>query len=186
MFRVKLLLPEIDYTTGRVIARHEVMEGNYREWYDLADKEKDFTLSIEQYRKKRSLDANSYFHVLVGKIAEKIESSNPEVKNRMLALYGQIETDENGKPVYMIVRDNTPVEQWSELHLWPTSQSQELRGILYRVYVVIRGSHTYNTKEMSTLIQGTYEEALNAGLSEAEIISPREKQMLLDVYGVQL
>ena len=186
MFKVKLLQPEVDYETGRVIARHEIVEGNYREFYDVADKEKEFDLAIQRHRKKRSLDANSYVHVLVSKIADKIGSSNPEVKNRMLALYGQIETDEDGKPIFMIVRDDTPVEKWSELHLWSTSQTQELKGVLYRVYVAVRGSHTYDTKEMSTLIQGTYEEALEAGLTEAEIMSPREKKMLKEVYGVNV
>ena len=46
MFRVNLLQPEIDYTTRKVIARFEVNEGNYREFYDIADKEKEFDLSI--------------------------------------------------------------------------------------------------------------------------------------------
>ena len=89
MFRIKLLQPEIDYTTRRVIARFEVNEGNYREFYDIADKEKEFDLSIKRHRNKRSLDANAYFHVLCGKIADKIGSSKIEVKNRMIALYGQ-------------------------------------------------------------------------------------------------
>ena len=186
MFRVKLLQPEVDYETGRVIARHEILEGNYREFYDVADKEKEFDLAIQRHRQRRSLDANSYFHVLVSKIADKIGSSNPEVKNRMLALYGQIETDEDGKPIFMIVRDDIAVEKWNELHLWSTSQTQELKGVVYRVYVAVRGSHTYNTKEMSDLISGTVSEALEAGLTESEIISPKEKKMLKDVYGVKI
>ena len=186
MFKVKLLQPEVDYETGRVIARQEILEGNYREFFDIADKEKEFDLAIQRHRKKRSLDANSYFHVLVKKIADKIGSSNPEVKNRMLALYGQIKTDEDGKPIFMIVRDDIEVEKWNELHLWSTSQVKELHGILYRVYVAVRGSHTYDTKEMSELISGTISEAREAGLTEAEIMSPREKKMLKEVYGVDV
>ena len=186
MFKVKLLQPEVDYETGRVIARQEVLEGNYREFFDVADKEKEFDLALQRHRQKRSLDANSYFHVLVRKIAEKIGASNPEVKNRMLALYGQVEIDEDGKPVFMIVRDDIAVEKWNELHLWSTSQTHELRGILYRVYVAVRGSHTYDTKEMSELISGTVSEAYEVGLTEAEIMSPREKAMLTEVYGMKL
>lgn len=186
MFRVKLLQPEVDYQTGRVVARQEIIDGNYREFYDVANKDKEFDLVLQRHRKRRSLDANSYFHVLVSKIADKIGSSNPEVKNRMLALYGQIETDEDGKPIFMIVRDDIAVEKWNELHLWSTSQTQELKGVLYRVYVAVRGSHTYNTKEMSDLISGTVSEALEAGLTESEIISPKEKKMLKDVYGVKI
>ena len=79
MFRVKLLQPEVDYMTGRVIARQEVIEGNYREFYDVADKDKDFDVSIRRHRNHRSLDANAYYHVLINKIAGKLDVSMAEV-----------------------------------------------------------------------------------------------------------
>lgn len=186
MFRVNLLQPEIDYTTRKVIARFEVNEGNYREFYDIADKEKEFDLSIKRHRNKRSLDANAYFHVLVGKIANKMEISKAEVKNKMLSLYGQLETDDNGKPVFMIVRENVEVDKWTEIHLYPTSQIRELNGCLYRVYAMIKGSHEYNSREMYLLIKGTISEARDAGLSDAEIMSPKEREMLKEVYGVKV
>lgn len=186
MFRAKLLQPEIDYKTGRVIARQEIIEGDYREFYDASDKEKEFDLTVKRHRQKRSLDANAYFHVLCGKMADKIGSSKTEVKNRMLSLYGQIDKDEDGKAIFMIVRDDHPVEKWEYVHLMPTAQTKELNGILYRVYALIRGSHEYNTKEMSLLISGTISEAREAGLSDAEIMSPNEKAMLSEVYGATI
>lgn len=186
MFRVKLLQPEIDYETRRVIARQEIIEGNYREFFDVADKEKEFDISIRRHRQRRSLDSNSYWHVLIGKIADKLGTSNAEVKNRLLAQYGQLELDENGKTVFMIVRDDIPVEKWQEIHLRPTSQIQELNGITYRVYMTVRGSHTYDSKEFSTLINGTISEAKEIGIPEAEIISPREKEMLREKYGIEV
>lgn len=184
MFKVRLLQPEIDYTTRRVIARFVVNEGNFREFYDVADKEKDFEISIRRHRQKRSLNANAFFHVLVGKIAQKVGSSEPEVKNRMLGLYGQMELDDDGRPVFMIVRDDVPVEKWQELHLRPTDQTQELKGVRYRVFITLRGSHTYTTQEMSTLIDGTISEAKEAGIPEAEIMSAKDAKLLRDVYGV--
>lgn len=189
MFRAKLLQPEIDYSTGRVIARQEIQEGNYREFYDEADKEKDFSLTIKRYRNTRSLDANSYFHVLCGKIADKIGSSKAEVKNRMISLYGQPYVID-GKLDYIIARDDKPVEKSEYIHLQPTPQTKELNGILYRVYINMR--HTgkndeddgYDSREFSVLIDGTISEAREAGLTEAEIMSPREKEMLEKKYGV--
>ena len=80
MFRVRLLQPEIDYTTRRVIARFVVNEGNFREFYDVADKEKDFEISIRRHRQKRSLNANAFFHVLVGKIAQKVGRASRKSK----------------------------------------------------------------------------------------------------------
>ena len=137
MFRAKLLQPEVDYDSGRVIARQEILEGNYREFYDAADKDKEYSISLKRYRKTRSLDANSYFHVLCGKIAEKIGSSKIEVKNRMISLYGQPYVLD-GKLDYIIVRDGLPVEKWQEIHLQPTAQTKELNGVLYRVYINMR------------------------------------------------
>lgn len=191
MFRVKLLQPEVDYDSGRVIARQEILEGNYREFYDAADKDKEYSISLKRYRKTRSLDANSYFHVLCGKIAEKIGSSKIEVKNRMISLYGQPYVLD-GKLDYIIVRDGLPVEKWQEIHLQPTAQTKELNGVLYRVYINMR--HTgkndhddgYNTKEFSILIDGTLSEAREAGLTESEIMSPNEKKMLREKYGFRI
>lgn len=186
MFKAKLLQPEIDYETGRVIARQEILEGNYREFYDIQNKEKEYDIQIRRHRKKRSLDANAYYHVLIGKIAAAVGSSLPEIKNQTIARYGQMELDEDGKPVYMIIREDKQVEKFEELHLAPTTQVQELRGVLYRVYHVMRGSHELNSREMSDLIAGTISDAKDAGLSDADIMSTREKEMLEKQYGVKV
>lgn len=189
MFKVKVLQPEIDYTTRRMIARHEILEGNYGEFYDEIDKEKEYDMALKQHRNIRSLDANSYFHVLCGKIAEKIGSSKSEVKNRMISLYGQPYLID-GKLDYIIVREDKQVEKSEYMHLQPTPQTKELNGVLYRVYINMR--HTgkndddngYDSREFSILIDGTISEAKEIGLSEAEIMSPKEKEMLEQKYGV--
>lgn len=186
MFRTRLLQPEIDYSTGRVIARIEILEGNFREFYDQADKAKDFDLEVRRHREKRSLDANAYYHVLVGKIASRLGTSAAEVKNKTISDYGQIEKDEDGKTQFLIVRDDVEAWKWTEIHLQPTSQTKDLNGVLYRVYIVMRGSHTYNTKEMADLINGTISEAKEAGIPEAEIMSTREARMLREVYGIEV
>lgn len=189
MFKVKVLQPEIDYTTKRMIARQEILEGNYGEFYDEIDKEKEYDMTLKRYRNIRSLDANSYFHVLCGKIADKIGSSKTEVKNRMISLYGQ-PCLIDGKLDYIIVREDKPVEKSEYMHLQPTPQTKELNGVLYRVYINMR--HTgknddddgYDSREFSILIDGTISEAKEIGLSESEIMSPKEKEMLKQKYGV--
>lgn len=187
MFKAKLLQPEIDYTSGRTIIRAEVLEGNYREFYEAhREHEGVFTIIIKRWRQKRSKDANAYYHVLINKIAGKLGVSDAEIKNLTLGRYGQLDLDEDNKPIFMIVRDNTPVELWEELHLRATDQTQILNKVLYRVYYVMRGSHTYNTKEMARLIDGTLYEAKEIGLTEAELMSPREKEMLEKQYGIEV
>ena len=186
MFRVKLLQPEVDYMSGRVIARQEVIEGNYREFYDIADKDKHFDVSIKRHRNHRSLDANAYYHVLINKIAGKLDVSMSEVKNLTLGRYGQLELDEEGKPIEFAIQDNFDVSKRSDVHLLPTSEVEYRRGKVFRIYQLIRGSHTYNSSEMYHLIRGTIEDAKDAGLTEAEIMTPREREILGQIYGVKL
>lgn len=51
------------------------------------DPTKKYVAEVKEYRERRSLDANAYFHVLVGKIAEVmnlgIETATPQALARM-------------------------------------------------------------------------------------------------------
>ena len=49
---------------------------------------KKFGFTFAEIKKRRSLDANAYFHVLCTKIAEKTHSSMDEVKNDLVINYG--------------------------------------------------------------------------------------------------
>ena len=127
MFKVYLLPPDSDFETGRPILKAEILDGNFREWYAGQNLQKEFRLDIRQDRKPRSKDANSYFHVLCGKIADKLGTSKAEVKNRMISLYGQPDLID-GALNYMIVRDEMDVGKFEHLHLQPTAQTQDLNG----------------------------------------------------------
>lgn len=185
MFKVRLLQPTLNFESRRVVMQAEVIEGNYREFYDETPKDVDYELEIKRWREKRSLDANSYYHVLIGKIADRMDMSKAEVKNMTLARYGQLEIM-NGKAVFLIVPEEVEVEKWEELHLRSTSQTKILNGVTYRVYMQVRGSHTYNTAEMATLINGTLSEGRYVGLTDAELMSTKEKEMLEKQYGCVL
>ena len=111
---------------------------------------------ITEYRQKRSLNANAFFHVLCQKIAEATHQSLTSVKNQLLADYGQIDTDMGT----VILLDDIDWKSTPYMHLLPTSATRVLdNGKLYRVYWIIRGSHTYDTREMSRLIEGAVTEA---------------------------
>lgn len=189
MFRAKLKEPEVSFESGRPIARLEITGGNYREWYAAQREGKEYTVEISEKNNPRSKDANSYFHVLCRKIADKMNISMAEVKNKMISLYGQPDIIDGGLN-YMIVREEMDVGRFEHLHLQPTTQVTELNGKLYRTYIVMRGvgakknEKTYDTKEMSILIDGTISEAKEIGLTEAEIMSTKEKQILREVYGI--
>lgn len=190
MFEGRLLQPECDFKTLHPIARIEILNGNFREFYDIADKEKLFDIQIQRHRTRRSLRANSYFHVLCDMIAEKLGTSKAEVKNLMICRYGQADRLADGSLNTMTIRDEVDVGQFEELHLRPTANTEVKNGKLYRQYIVMRGTgwgkrfNGYDTYEMAKLIEGTIEEAKQIGLTDAEIMTPKEKQILREVYGI--
>ena len=51
-------------------------------------KDKDLNVEIKTHRNKRSLNANSYFHVLVEKIADERRVSHTEIHNFLICEYG--------------------------------------------------------------------------------------------------
>lgn len=155
-----------DYATGKMKVTF-LLDGelNIEEFF-----EKLLTIIIKPFRKKRSLDANAYFHVLVGKIAEKMNISAQECKNLMLGRYGQVE-EIDGEPMVFIT--SAPPEymmKYEELHT---------RYIDNNTYLIIRGSHTYDTAEMSTLINGTVDEAKELGI---ETMTPDELERLKSLW----
>jgi len=161
--------PFRDYESGKWFITFEVNEpptvfDNTRE--------EELTLEIKKYREKRSLNANAYFHVLAGKIAESTGLSHTEIHNHLIAEYGQIDTEVQN----IIMDDEIPYLKLDTIHLRPTTATRLMdNGKLYRVYYVMRGSHTYDTKEMSRLIDGTVNEAKELGI---ETLPPQELERM--------
>lgn len=122
---------------------------------------------IKEHKERRSLDSNAYFHVLCDKLRRKMTPvpwTMAHMKNHLITSYGQIEYEENGKPVYL--KANIPAEKMQEieyLHCLPVKYESD-DVVFYRVY---RGSHTYNSKEMSQLISGTIQECQALGIETA-------------------
>ena len=144
------------------------------------------TLTAEQ----RSRDANAYYWALCAKLAKVVGASNPEIHNKMLRLYGQPYLVD-GYALYTPVPNTEEairqVDNSEEYHLIATTEVRSGKGgVDYRTYKMLRGSHTYNTEEMSRLIDGLIAECRNAGIPDAEIASPEEKRLLKERYGVDL
>lgn len=123
----------------------------------LYGQERDKVWEIKEHRERRSLDSNSYFHVLCDKLRQKLGMSMARCKNHLIADYGQIEYV-NDEP--MIYKTNAPEDYMMELEILHTKcvKVSEENGRAVYFYRVYRGSHTYNTMEMYRLIQGTIEE----------------------------
>lgn len=181
--------PIIDFRSGRLTLLFEPNE-DFRETYEELKGCDKLSLEIKKYRAKRSLDANAYYWTLITKLARIIDVSNAEQHNRMLQLYGYPEVID-GKHVLMVIPEteeaHDKVMKAEEYHLKPTSDVREGNdGIMYRTYILMRGSRTYNTEEMARLISGLITECKDAGIPDSEIATPDEKRILKERYGVDL
>lgn len=130
---------------------------------------------LKKRRNKRSIDANSYYWQLLTKLAETMHVSKPFMHNQLLRRYGQAELFD-GRCVYITIPDTESSQKQADedeyTHLKPTSQIREGNdGIIYRTYKLLRGSHSYDTREMSVLIDGLVSECKDVGI---ETMTPDE------------
>ena len=135
--------------------------------------ERVFDLVI--HREKRSLNSNSYYWVLNGKVADKLRISKSRLHNDMLRHYGQTMFIDD-KPVCVMLPDTDESEQtaWESdtVHLKPTSATIEgANGQTYRQWKMLRGSHDYSTKEMAILLDGLIQEAKQLDI---EVMTPSQ------------
>jgi hypothetical protein len=136
---------------------------------------------IKEAKERRSLDSNAYFHVLADKLRQKMSPpwSMAHIKNHLITSYGQPEY-EDGQMVY--IKANIPEERMQEyetLHCLPVKYESD--ATFYRVY---RGSHTYDTKEMSQLIAGTVDECQAVGIQTATPEMLKQMQVAWEIkYG---
>lgn len=132
---------------------------------------KDLTIDLKQYRKKRSLDANAYYWQLCSQIAKRRGISKTEQHNRLLAEYGT-ESMVDGALEWSVKAKDFDWTKAEESHYRPSGYFVTTRdGARLPIFWVIRGSHTYNSEEMSHLINGTVEEAKWHGI---ETMTPDE------------
>lgn len=125
---------------------------------DLQDKDLDVIAKV--HREKRSLNANSYFHVLSGKIAEKTGASLSHEKNRLIREYGQYEYIDGMIPTITVnALFEDKMLDMEGVHLKVIERPGDTVKMAF-----LRGSHTYNTAEMSRLIDAAVEEAKELGV----------------------
>lgn len=141
-------------------------------------------VDIKKHKAKRSLDANAYYWKLASEAAEALHVSKPYMHNQLLRRYGQIAII-GGQAVYAVLPDTDEaqkaVDEAQTYHLMPTAQLKEGKGgIMYRTYMMLKGSSEYDTKEMSRLIEGLVGECKEMGI---ETLPPGELKRMMEAYG---
>lgn len=125
-------------------------------------------IECKEYRKKRSLDANSYAWLLIGKIADVLRTSKEEIYIKMLTRYGQRE-----KQLISIIAEEEALKmiyRATNNHCCEVGES-ELNGKTFKHLAILIGSSQYDSKQMGILIDGIISEAKELGI---ETMTPSE------------
>lgn len=133
-------------------------------------------LKVKKHRDKRSLNANAYLWVLLQKLAEAGQTSKEEIYLLMLQRYSRAFT-------HIIVKENA-VEKMKELYRTCVDLGKvkvgAMEGHQLQVYY---GSSTFDTKEMSVLLDGVVSECEAIGIST---LTPNEIERMKQEWGVNV
>lgn len=136
-------------------------------------------VSIDKWHAKRSLNANSYFHVLVGKLAKYHNVSETEMKRSLVLDWGTAAILPNGDQFKVMMSREANILDFYPYAKWDMDGISE-KGINVSCYILYKHTHELNRAEMARLINGAVSEALDAGI---ETMTPAEIKRLEDMWG---
>lgn len=149
-------------------------------WLMQADREKLYDL--KEHKEKRSINQNSYYWTLVGKVAQKTKVSSTVIHNQNLRDLGLVlRVNDCVVPIYLPDTDEAEETALNAetYHIKPTSQVKEGNcGQVFRCYVMLRGSSSFNVDEMSALLDLMIQEAKAQGI---ETMTPSELAHMREV-----
>ena len=137
---------------------------------------KTYVADIKEHRLKRSMDANAYFWVLCGKLANALNLPKDEVYRNLIK--------EVGDNFVIVPIRNDAVEKWivnweAKGLGWVCDTLGESKLPGYTNVVTYYGSSTYDTKQMSALISLVVEECKLQGI---DTMTPQELSLLLEEW----
>ena len=130
------------------------------------------SIKIVKYKKKRSLDSNSYMWILLQKMACILHTTKDDLYLEILGRYGVF--------THIIVKPNVVDRVKSE---WKTVRDLgevTVNGIIGVQLQCYFGSSTYDTKEMGHLIDGVVSECKEL---EIEVLTPIELERMKSQWG---
>lgn len=140
-------------------------------------------IDIKKHKEKRSLDANAYYWLLIGKIGKITGDSKNHIHNIMLDRYGELDQMPDGSLIPFCIREDIDYLEFPYPHLKPTQKTLSKGDKLYRWYFQIRGSSEYNTAEMSRLIDGVVSECKEMDI---ETLPEEELERMMEAYGKKI
>ena len=140
-------------------------------------KDKEYVIEIKEHKKRRSLDANAYCWVLIDKLAEHMQSDKEVIYKNAIRDIGGVSD--------IICVPNKSVDKiriaWSKHGLgWQTEELPSKIDGCTNV-VLYYGSSTYDSKQMSKLIDSLVQDCKAVGI---ETIPPKELEAMIKAYGI--
>ena len=157
---------------GRVVMQFTVDSSSVESAYTCLERLGDSKISVEikKYRPRRSLNANSYCWVLIGKIADVMRLPKDEVYRKFIHDFGNyIELELNDDEVL------TFQSKWARMGLGNQSEISYRRNGKTALTAYL-GSSQYSTAEMSRFIDLIQQECDNLGI---ETYTPEEVAQML-------
>lgn len=124
------------------------------------------------------MNANAYFHLLVGEISEKMGIGFEACKINLNLEYGTVARDEDGKKIGFMLPQTVDVNSLYKYAKW--FDEREINGVMFNCYIVFKETHTLDAKEMARLIDGTVQEAKQLGIETA---TPDELARMKALWG---
>ena len=133
---------------------------------------KQLDVEIKVHRNRRSLNANAMLWVLLQKLAEALLTSKDEIYIEMLGRYGVF--------THIIVQPEAVErikQEWRLVRELGKGKIGNTEGVQLQCYF---GSSSYDTKEMSVLLEGVISECKEAGI---ETLPDEEIQRMNAEWG---
>ena len=151
-------------------------------YIDSLKPEKQYKLTIEEIKKKRSLTSNSYAWVMIGQIAERIHESKIEVYR------GYVRNIGGNSDVFLLDRNAVDrfIETWQSFGMGYVcdilTEYENEDGEEKTEVMAYYGSHTYNQEQMNNLINLIVQDCEVLGIPTKD---PAELEQLVKEWGIE-
>ena len=130
-------------------------------------RDKELSLSVKEFKRHRSLDANALYWKFIGELGKVLKVSNNALHNVILSRYGTFE-EVDGQLCYVLIKDTDEafkrISESELYHLKATSAVVSGKDGDYRRYIMLKGSHEYTSAEFSRLLNGLVDECRMMGI----------------------
>lgn len=165
---MKILNLKINYIGVKRFTLQAVCEGEIDSSLPSKIIGKDYELTIQEKKHKRTLTANAYYQVLLDKLSKVVGTSREELHEQLLIRYGSTATKDDIPILFTLRADINPhlVSKYVAI-----VKTKEIKGKMFAVYRVLKGSSEMDSKEFNHLLEGLISECQEVGI---ETMTPEE------------